>query len=72
MTDQKTQILDLGGLLLRMVWMLVLRVLCALCGGLIVGTFVVLVLFLIIVDREYRRSLFVSELDKQKLLGGSG
>jgi hypothetical protein len=55
-----------------MAWILVSRVLFALCGGLIVGIFVVLVLFLLIVDKDYRKSLFASELDKRKLLGGNG
>lgn len=67
-----TQILDLGGLLVKMVAILVLRVLCGLCGGLIVATCVALVLCLVIVDADYRRSLFASEFDKQKLLGGNG
>lgn len=70
--NQLIQILGAGGLLLKMAGILALRVLLALLAGLIVATFVVLVLCRIAVDRDYRRSLFVSESDKQKLLGGNG
>jgi len=55
-----------------MVGMLALRVLFVLCLGLIVVICVGQVLFLLIVDKDYRRSLFMSESDKQKLLGGNG
>lgn len=70
--NQLIQILGAGGLLLKMAGILALRVLLALLAGLIVATFVVLVLCRIAVDRDYRKSLFVSESDKQKLLGGNG
>ena len=64
--------LDAGGLLLKMVLTLVLLVLQGLLAGLIAGTCVVLVLCQMLGDREYRKNLFGSESDKQKLLGGSG
>lgn len=64
--------LDAGGLLLKMVLTLVLRVLLVPLAGLIVGTCVVLVLFQMLGDREYRKNLFTHESDKQKLLDGNG
>jgi hypothetical protein len=67
-----TLILDLGGLLLRMVGILALQALFALSLGLIVVICVGQVLFLLIVDKAYRKSLFMSASDKQKLSGGSG
>jgi len=72
MTGRMTQIMDAGGLLLRMAGILVLRALFVLCLGPIAVICAGQVLFLLLVDRDYRRSLFTSESDKQKLLGGNG
>ena len=72
MTSLLTLILDAGGLLLKMVLILVLLVLRALLAGLIAGICVVLVLFQMLGDKEYRKNLFVPESDKQKLLDGNG
>jgi len=59
--------MDIGGLLLRMAWILVSQVLFIVIGGLIAVILYAAAFCLIIVDKDYRRSLFVSELDKQKL-----
>jgi hypothetical protein len=72
MTNLLTQILDVGGLLLKMARMLALRVSLEVLVGLIAVTFVVLASCLLLVDKDYRNSLFVSESDRQKLLGGTG
>jgi hypothetical protein len=72
MTHQLTQILDAGGLLLRMAGILVLRVLSAPLAGLIVVIYAVLALYMILVEEDYRNNLFVSESDKRKLLDGNG
>jgi uncharacterized membrane protein YfcA len=67
-----TQILAAGGLLLAMAGILVLRVLSAPLAGLIVVIYVVLVLFQMLGDKEYRKNLFASESDRRKLLDGNG
>jgi hypothetical protein len=72
MTRLLTQILDAGGLLLKMVSILVLLALRGLIAGLTAATCVVLVLSQMLVDKEYRKNLFVSESDRQKLLDGNG
>jgi hypothetical protein len=72
MTHQLTQILDAGGLLLRMAGILVLRVLSAPLAGLIVVIYAALALYMVLVDKDYRNNLYVSESDKQKLLDGNG
>lgn len=72
MTNLLIRILVVGGLLVKLAAILVSRALLALLAGLIAATFVVLASCLMLVDRDYRKSLFVSELDKQKLLGGNG
>jgi hypothetical protein len=72
MTHQLTQILDAGGLLLRMAGILVLRVLSAPLAGLIVVIYAVLALYMVLVDKDYRNNLFVSESDRRKLLDGNG
>jgi hypothetical protein len=72
MTHQLTQILDAGGLLLRMAGILALRVLSAPLAGLIVVIYAVLALYMVLVDKDYRNNLFVSESDKRKLLDGNG
>ena len=72
MTSLLTQILVAGGLLLKMVSILVLLALRGLLAGLIAVTCVVLVLSQMLVDKEYRKNLFVPESDKQKLLDGNG
>jgi hypothetical protein len=72
MTHQLTQILDAGGLLLRMAGILVLRVLSAPLAGLIVVIYAALALYMVLVDKDYRNNLFVSESDKRKLLDGNG
>jgi hypothetical protein len=72
MTSLLTQILDVGGLLLKMAKMLALRVLLAVLAGLIAVTFVALASCLMLVDKGFRNSLSVSESDRQKLLGGTG
>jgi hypothetical protein len=72
MTNQLTQILEAGGLLLRMAGILVLRALFALSLGLIAVICAAQVLFLLTVDAGYRKSLFTSGSDRQKLLGGNG
>jgi hypothetical protein len=59
--------MELGGLLLRMAWIVVSQVLFVLLGGVIALTLYAAVFCLIIVDKGYRKSLFASELDKQKL-----
>jgi hypothetical protein len=56
----------IGGLLLRMVWIVVSQVLFILLAGVIAVTLYVVVLWLIIVDSAYRRSLFGSGFDKRK------
>jgi hypothetical protein len=66
MTKLTTQIMDIGGLLLRMVWIVVSQVLFILVAGLIAATLYVVVLWLIIVDSAYRKSLFGSGFDKPK------
>jgi hypothetical protein len=55
-----------------MAGILVLRVLSAPLAGLIVVIYVVLALYMILVDKDYRKNLYVSESDKRKLLGGTG
>jgi hypothetical protein len=72
MTRLLTLTLDAGGLLLKMVSILVLLALRGLIAGSIAATCVVLVLSQMLVDKEYRKNLFVSELDRQKLLDGNG
>jgi hypothetical protein len=72
MMHQLIQILDVGGLLLKMGGILVLRVLSAPLAGLIVGIYVVLALYMILVDKDYRKNLYVSESDRRKLLDGTG
>ena len=67
MTSRTLQMMDIGGLLLRMVWILVSQVLFILLAGLIAVTLYALAFCLIIVDKGYRRSLFGSASDKQKL-----
>jgi len=67
-----TQILAAGGLLLAMAGILVLRVLSAPLAGLIVGIYVVLALYMILADKDYRKNLYVSESDRRKLLDGNG
>jgi hypothetical protein len=62
-----TQIMDIGGLLLRMAWIVVSQALFVVLGGLIAVILYAVALFLIVVDKDYRRSLFGSESDKQKL-----
>jgi len=69
MTLLMTQIMDIGGLLLRMAGLVVLRGLFIALGGLIVVTWCVVVFLRIIVDKDYKRSLFGCESDRQKLLG---
>jgi phosphate/sulfate permease len=59
--------MELGGLLLRLVWIVVSQVLFVLLGGVIALTLYAVVFCLIIGDSDYRRSLFASESDKQKL-----
>jgi hypothetical protein len=66
MTKLTTQIMDIGGLLLRMVWIVVSQVSFIVLAGLIAVTLYVVVLWLIIVDSAYRRSLFGSGFDKRK------
>jgi hypothetical protein len=61
--------MDIGGLLVRMAWIVVSQVLFILLGGLIAVTLYAVALFLICVDKGYRKSLFGSGSDKQKLLG---
>lgn len=72
MIYQLTQILAAGGLLVKMAKILALRVLCAPFLGLIAVIFVALALFLLTVEKEYRKNLFMSESDKRKLLDGNG
>ena len=72
MTSLLTLILGLGGLLLKMAGILALRVLFVVCLGLIAVICVAQALFLLIVDKAYRKSLFMSESDKQKLSDGNG
>jgi hypothetical protein len=64
-----TSLRDIGGLLLRMVWIVVSQVLFIVLGGLIAVTLYAVALYLIIVDKGYRKSLFGCASDKQKLLG---
>jgi membrane protein YdbS with pleckstrin-like domain len=59
--------MELGGLLLRMAWIVVSQVLFVVLGGVIALTLYAAVFCLIIVDSAYRKSLFASESDKQKL-----
>jgi hypothetical protein len=68
MTKLTTLIMDIGGLLLRMVWIVVSQVLFILVAGLIAATLYVVVFYLVIVDSAYRRSLFGSGLDRRKHL----
>ena len=68
MTLPMTQIMDIGGLLLKMAGLVVLRGLFIALGGLIAVTWCVVVFLRIIVDKDYKRSLFGCESDKQKLL----
>jgi hypothetical protein len=63
-----TQIMDIGGLLLRMANLVALRGLCIALGGLIAVTWCGVVFLRIIVDVDYKKSLFGCESDKQKLL----
>jgi hypothetical protein len=60
--------MDIGGLLLRMAWIVVSQVLFILLAGLIAVILYAVAFFLVIVDKGYRRSLFGSESDKQRLL----
>jgi hypothetical protein len=62
------QLMAIGGLLLRMGWIVVSQVLFVVLGGLIAVTLYAVALFLICVDKGYRKSLFGSAFDKQKLL----
>lgn len=67
------QILAGGGLLMvKMIVRLVSPVLFLLLAGLILVICVAQGLFLLLVDKEYRSALFMSESDKQKLKGGGG
>jgi hypothetical protein len=66
MTKLTTQIMDIGGLLLRMAWIVVSQVLFIVLAGLIAATLYVVVLWLIIVDSAYRKSLFGSGFGKPK------
>jgi membrane protein YdbS with pleckstrin-like domain len=66
MTKLTTQIMDIGGLLLRMVWIVVSQVLFILLAGLIAVILYAVVCYLVIVDSAYRRSLFGSGSDKPK------
>jgi len=59
--------MDIGGLLLRMGWIVASQVLFILLAGLIAVILYAVALCLIIVDKGYRRSLFGSESDKQNL-----
>jgi hypothetical protein len=72
MTNPLTQILAVGGLLLKTASILVLLALRVLLAGMIVATCAVLVLCQMLVDKDYRKNLFVPASDKQKLLGGNG
>jgi hypothetical protein len=72
MTTLLIRVLDVGGLLVALVGILALRVLLVPLAGLTAGICVVLVLFRMLVDKDYRKSSFMSELDKQKLLDGNG
>ena len=67
MTSRTLQMMDIGGLLLRMAWIVVSQVLFILLAGLIAVTLYALAFYLIIVDKGYRRSLFGFASDKQKL-----
>jgi hypothetical protein len=60
------QVMDIGGLLLRVMWIVVSQALFILLAGVIAVTLYVVVLWLIIVDSAYRKSLFGSGFDKQK------
>jgi hypothetical protein len=51
MTNLTTQLMDIGGLLLRMAWILVSQVLFILLAGVIAVTLYVVVLYLIVVIR---------------------
>ena len=62
------QIMDIGGLLLRMAWIVVSQVLFILLAGVIAVILYAVALCLIVVDKRYRRSLFGSESDKRRLL----
>jgi hypothetical protein len=72
MINRLTLILEAGGLLLKMARMLALRALCVLFLGLIAVICAAQVLCLLIADAGYRKSLFVSDSDKRKLLDGNG
>jgi hypothetical protein len=72
MTTLLIRILDVGGLLVMLVGTLLLRALLVPLAGLTAGICVVLVLCRMLVDKDYRKSSFMSELDKQKLLDGNG
>jgi hypothetical protein len=72
MTHLLIQILVAGGLLVKTVLMLVLRVLPVPLAGLIAGIYVVRVLFQMLGDKDYRKNLFVPESDKQGLSIGNG
>ena len=72
MTSRMTQIMDVGGLLLKMAGILGLRGLFVLCLGPIAVICAGQVLLLLLADADYRKSLFVSESDRQKLLDGTG
>jgi hypothetical protein len=64
-----TQIMDIGGLLLKMAYLVVLQGLFILLGGLIAVTWCAVVFLRIIVDKDFKKSLFGCESDRQKLLG---
>jgi hypothetical protein len=61
-----TQIMDIGGLLLRMAWIVVSQVLFILLAGLIAVILYAVVCYLVIVDSAYRKSLFGSGFGKPK------
>jgi hypothetical protein len=69
MIKHLTLLMDIGGLLLRMAWIVVSQVLFIVLGGLIAVILYGAAFCLIIVDKGYRRSLFGSASDKQKLSG---
>ena len=60
MISRTTFLMELGGLLIKKGSQLVLQGLCALLGGLILATYVVLALPLALVDAERRKDLFES------------
>jgi hypothetical protein len=59
--------MDIGGLLLRMGWIVASQVLFILLAGLIAVILYAVALYLIFVDKAYRKSLFGCASDKQKL-----